>query len=127
MLLIKNPTGANEVLRTLELESGQLDLVLILNDRIADGRDVSWIWDVDFDLLADKTNSVICSGTRSAEMALRLSYAGFGEPLTVDSPLAAVRQAATGSTGKVWVLPTYTAMLSLRGELEQAGLVAAVK
>ena len=52
ILLIKNPAGANEVLRTLTLEDGQLDLWIALNDRIADGRDVSWIWDADFELLA---------------------------------------------------------------------------
>ena len=127
MLLIKNPTGANEVLRTLSLEADQLNLVLILNDGIADGRDVSWIWDADFDVLADRTSSVICSGKRSAEMALRLSYAGFGSATVVDEPLSAVREAAANGHGKVWVLPTYTAMLSLRSQLEQAGLVAAVK
>ena len=127
MLLIKNPTGANEVLRTLELEGDHLNLVVILNDRIADGRDVSWIWDADFDVLADRTTSVICSGTRSAELALRLSYAGYSSAVTVREPLTAVREAAANGNGKVWILPTYSAMLALRGQLEDAGLVAAVK
>ena len=52
LLLVKNPAGANEVLRTLALEDGQLDLLGVLNDRTADGRDVSWVWDADFELLA---------------------------------------------------------------------------
>ena len=76
ILLIKNPAGANEVLRTLTLEDGQLDLWIALNDGIADGRDVSWIWDADFELLAGRVRRVTCSGTRAEEMALRLKYAG---------------------------------------------------
>ncbi|HEX2231823.1 MAG TPA: MurT ligase domain-containing protein, partial [Thermoleophilaceae bacterium] len=75
ILLVKNPAGANEVLRTLTLEEGRLDLWLALNDRIADGRDVSWIWDADFELLAGRVRRVTCSGTRAEEMALRLKYA----------------------------------------------------
>jgi UDP-N-acetylmuramyl tripeptide synthase len=76
ILLIKNPAGANEVLRTLALEPGQHDLLGVLNDNVADGRDVSWIWDADFELLADRLRSVTCAGTRAAELALRFKYAG---------------------------------------------------
>ena len=76
ILLVKNPAGANEVMRTLALESGELDLLGILNDRTADGRDVSWIWDADFELLAPRVRRVTCAGTRAAELALRLKYAG---------------------------------------------------
>ncbi len=81
ILLIKNPAGANEVLRTLLLEAGEekLDLWIGLNDRIADGRDVSWIWDADFELLAGGVRRVTCAGTRAPEMALRLKYAGWPE------------------------------------------------
>src|SRR4051794_7205113 len=81
ILLIKNPAGANEVLRTLTLESSGegIDLWLALNDRIADGRDVSWIWDADFELLSSGVRRVICAGTRAPEMALRLKYAGWPE------------------------------------------------
>jgi UDP-N-acetylmuramyl tripeptide synthase len=79
ILLIKNPAGANEVLRTLSLESsdGGLDVWIALNDKIADGRDVSWIWDADFELLTRDVRRVICTGTRASEMALRLKYAGW--------------------------------------------------
>ena len=82
ILLIKNPAGANEVLRTLLLEADAsanghgLDLWIALNDRIADGRDVSWVWDADFELLAGQVRHVACAGTRAAEMAVRLKYAG---------------------------------------------------
>ncbi len=79
ILLIKNPAGANEVLRTLRLEAGEdgLDLWIALNDGIADGRDVSWVWDADFELLDGAVRRVVCTGTRAAEMAVRLKYAGW--------------------------------------------------
>ncbi|MGI8715869.1 MAG: MurT ligase domain-containing protein, partial [Solirubrobacteraceae bacterium] len=76
VLLIKNPAGSNEILRTLALEPGELDMLAILNDRTADGRDVSWIWDADFELLTGHVRHVTCSGSRAAELALRLKYAG---------------------------------------------------
>src|SRR6202035_1419357 len=76
ILLVKNPAGANEVLRTLALEHGEHDLLAVLNDNIADGRDVSWIWDADFELLSGRIRRITCSGTRAAELAVRLKYAG---------------------------------------------------
>src|SRR6185369_10399186 len=88
ILLVKNPAGANEVLRTLVLEEGPLDLWLALNDRIADGRDVSWIWDADFELLRGRVGSVTCSGTRAEEMALRFKYAGIDAQPVIDRDLA---------------------------------------
>ena len=124
ILLIKNPAGANEVLRTLTLEDGQLDLWMALNDKIADGRDVSWIWDADFEVLAGRARRVTCSGTRAEEMALRLKYAGIDAELDVERDLgdsldAAVRK-ATGE--RVYALPTYTALLDLRDLLADRGL-----
>ena len=101
ILLIKNPAGANEVLRTLRLEAaesgddGRLDLWIALNDRIADGRDVSWIWDADFELIAGVARSVVCAGTRAPELAVRLKYAGLDPELldgrAVDRALARPR------------------------------------
>ncbi len=76
ILLIKNPAGANEVLRTLALEPGDHDLIGVLNDKTADGHDVSWIWDADFEAIATRIRRATCSGTRAAELALRLKYAG---------------------------------------------------
>ena len=76
ILLVKNPAGANEVLRTLALEGGELDLFGVLNDRIADGRDVSWVWDADWETVAPHVARMTCSGTRAAELALRMKYAG---------------------------------------------------
>ncbi len=124
ILLIKNPSGANEVLRTLTLEDEQLDLWLALNDRTADGRDVSWIWDADFEILAGRVRRATCSGTRAEEMALRLKYAGIDALLEVDSDVersldTAVRSAAGE---QVYALPTYTALLELRDLLARRGL-----
>ena len=81
ILLVKNPAGANEVFRTLAAADGdgELDVWMVLNDRIADGRDISWIWDADFETLAPHAGRVVCSGTRAEELALRLKYAGVGE------------------------------------------------
>jgi len=126
ILLIKNPAGANEVLRTLQLESraGGIDLWIALNDRIADGRDVSWIWDADFELLADGVRRVVCAGTRAPEMALRLKYAGWPEErIEVVSAIEASLDAAVrGAEGRVFALPTYTALLELRKLLADRGL-----
>jgi lipid II isoglutaminyl synthase (glutamine-hydrolysing) len=124
ILLIKNPAGANEVLRTLTLEQGDLDLWMALNDNIADGRDVSWIWDADFEVLAGRARRVTCSGTRAEEMALRLKYAGIDAELDVERDLgrsldSAIHQAAGE---RVYALPTYTALLELRNLLAQRGL-----
>ena len=128
ILLVKNPAGANEVLRTLTLEDGKLDLWLALNDGIADGRDVSWIWDADFELLAGRVGRLTCSGTRAEEMALRLKYAGIDAQLAVDRDLSASLDAAVaaGEPGRpLYALPTYTALLELRDVLARRGLARA--
>jgi UDP-N-acetylmuramyl tripeptide synthase len=124
ILLIKNPAGTNEILRTLVREDGQLDVLGVLNDRTADGRDVSWIWDADFELLASQVRRVTCAGTRAAELALRLKYAGVrSESLHVVPALAdALDEALTAAPdGRLYALPTYTAMLELREELAERG------
>jgi lipid II isoglutaminyl synthase (glutamine-hydrolysing) len=127
ILLIKNPAGANEILRTLGLESDQLDMLAILNDNIADGRDVSWIWDADFELLSSRVHRVTCAGTRAAELAVRLKYAGVPESaLTVvpELPAALDRAVADAAGARVFALPTYTALLALRAELTARGHVS---
>jgi len=126
ILLVKNPAGANEVLRTLTLEDDQLDLWFALNDNIADGRDVSWIWDADFELLAGRVRRATCSGTRAEEMALRLKYAGIEAELSVDRDLEASLDSAvaSGDGRPLFALPTYTALLELRDLLARRGLAA---
>jgi lipid II isoglutaminyl synthase (glutamine-hydrolysing) len=119
ILLVKNPAGANEVLRTLALEPGEHDLLGVLNDNIADGRDVSWIWDADFELLTGRVRRFTCSGTRAPELAVRAKYAGIDPArIRVQPDLAAALREAAGDRpdpdAPLYALPTYTAMLSLR-------------
>ena len=126
ILLIKNPAGANEVFRTLR--SGgepEFDLWITLNDGIADGRDISWIWDADFELLAGAARRVICSGTRADELALRLKYAGLDGPQVEVAPLLedGLDRSLNGGDGRpLYALPTYTALLELRELLAARGL-----
>ncbi|HEU4905756.1 MAG TPA: MurT ligase domain-containing protein [Solirubrobacterales bacterium] len=126
ILLIKNPAGANEVLRTLKLEAaaGAVDLWIALNDGIADGRDVSWIWDADFELLAGAVRRVTCAGTRAPEIALRLKYAGWPEDaIAVEPGIEASLDRAVGEApGQLFALPTYTALLELHKLLSDRGL-----
>jgi UDP-N-acetylmuramyl tripeptide synthase len=126
LLLVKNPAGANEVVRTLELGVPPV-LVIALNDSIADGQDVSWIWDVDFEPLLEHAGVVIASGDRAAELGLRMIYGGLPrERLEVVPSLeeALDRGLALVEAGtELVILPTYTAMLVLRGVLADRGIV----
>ncbi|MHB1390752.1 MAG: MurT ligase domain-containing protein [Thermoleophilia bacterium] len=123
LLLVKNPAGFNEVVRTLLIEPGEKSLLLALNDNIADGRDISWIWDVDLEVLAGEVSFAVASGTRASEMAMRLIYAGVDRSkLTVQPELeTALREAIarTPAGETLYVLPTYTAMLALRQAIHQ--------
>jgi lipid II isoglutaminyl synthase (glutamine-hydrolysing) len=126
ILLVKNPAGANEILRTVALEPGELDVLAILNDRTADGTDVSWVWDADFEILAPRARHVTCAGTRAAELALRFKYAGVpvDRLRVVPSLPRALDEAIAGArSGRLFALPTYTALLELRDELARRGYV----
>ncbi len=124
VFLGKNPAGLNQVLRTIAAVPGEKRLLILLNDDIADGRDVSWIWDADFELLANGATSTIVSGHRAEDMALRLKYAGFPSGLPVvkgtNEALSLALQ-GTPPGEKLFVLPTYTAMLEVRGLLAKRG------
>jgi UDP-N-acetylmuramyl tripeptide synthase len=127
LLLVKNPAGANEALRTLAPNLDGAVLLLALNDRIADGRDVSWIWDVDFEVALPRAGHVVCSGTRASDMALRAKYAGVpGDRIEIVPGRAEALDHAlrlAGAGGTAYVLPTYTAMLELQRVAAERGLV----
>jgi UDP-N-acetylmuramyl tripeptide synthase len=128
MLLIKNPAGANEAIRTV-VDGGAPKVALIaLNDAIADGRDVSWIWDVDFEPLLDAVETLVVTGDRAEELALRFLYAGVPRERieVVPRSLAAALDRAvelTDEAAEIVCLPTYTAMLALRSLLAERGHV----
>lgn len=109
--LIKNPTGASEVLKTVDLNS---NIVIAINDNYADGRDISWLWDSDFEQLKDAQKLVIASGARANDMATRLKYAGIPQERIIIEPN--IKKAIDKATkdGKTTILPSYTALLSIK-------------
>lgn len=128
LVLVKNPAGFNAAIAAL-LETGRRPrLLAALNDRDADGRDVSWIWDADFESLAPSIEHVVVTGIRSRDLANRLKYAGVGrDRMEVVDGWGAAIDRAVGSVSmgdELVVLATYTAMLALRAELARRGHVA---
>ena len=126
LLLAKNPAGFNEVLRTVLRDSDQPTVLIAINDLTADGRDISWLWDVDFEMLAGRIRRAIITGIRAHDMDLRLKHAGVpDETRAVTTDLAQAFDLAIESTNgrRLYVLPTYTAMLQLRKILQRRGLV----
>ena len=126
MILAKNPAGFNEVIRTLSTQPGRKDVLLALNDNIADGRDVSWIWDIDFEMFAGRLQKVVCSGIRAWDMALRVKYSELAEEsLSVEPDLERALDAGLEDLipgGTLFIVPTYTAMLDLRSIMVRRGL-----
>ena len=125
LLLVKNPTGANQSLAAVFSDERPKTIVFALNDNFADGTDVSWIWDVEFEAFDLANSRFVVSGIRADDAAVRLKYAGI--PLdrlnVVADPVEACRRAAElAPVGEdVFVLPTYTAMMEIRGEFAPQG------
>ncbi|CAN5872881.1 MurT ligase domain-containing protein [soil metagenome] len=131
LLLIKNPVGFNEILRTFVTGGEAKNVLIAINDNHADGRDVSWLWDVDFEMLADAVDEgrtgglspFMVSGLRAEDMAVRLKYAGLPVGAVIpdcqDAISAALAATPAGET--LYVLPTYTAMLEIRKTLSDLG------
>lgn len=113
--LIKNPTGASEVLKTVDLSS---NILIMINDNYADGRDVSWLWDADFEYLKEAKNPIIVSGYRANDMAIRLKYAGVDSSKIVIIPKIKHSINYVLNTldinEKITILPTYTALLKIQ-------------
>ena len=121
ILLGKNPAGLNQALGTLLDGEARSHLLVLLNDKVADGTDVSWIWDTDWERLAPRAASLVVGGRRAADMALRLRYAGFPEPAQpihheIGAALLQALQALPPGAPLV-VVPTYTALLAVRERL----------
>jgi UDP-N-acetylmuramyl tripeptide synthase len=130
LLLIKNPVGFNEILRTFVTGAEARNVLIAINDNDADGRDVSWLWDVDFEMLADareegKTEAApfTVSGIRAEDMAVRLKYAELPVGPVIPDREEAIKAAleATSPGETLYVLPTYTAMLEIRQTLSEMG------
>ena len=131
LLLIKNPVGFNEILRTFVTDEAARNVLIAINDNDADGRDVSWLWDVDFEMLAearaesriDNLPPFMVSGVRARDMAVRLKYAELPVGSVVPDLKQAIREAlaATPPGETLYVLPTYTAMLEIRQTLSALG------
>ena len=123
IVLVKNPTGFNEIIRTVFPKNKKRYCFIAINDLIADGRDVSWLWDVDFEVMKGKTEKVVVSGIRSADMSLRLKYAGIKTD-SLNSNISEALEAAYNSlpAGEtLFVFPTYTAMLEIKSSLAKKG------
>lgn len=117
--LVKNPTGANEVMKYVVAHPQPKNICIILNDGTQDGTDVSWIWDAQFEMLMnDQTKRILCSGTRAYDLALRLKYAGYDNFEIIEDVNQACERLKELDTDS-FVLSTYTALQSTRAILRR--------
>lgn len=131
LTLVKNPTGFNQVLQTIfTAQSKVVRLLIVINDLAADGRDISWLWDVQFEYLgenSERIQGIICAGLRAEDMAVRLKYAGVPErKLRIEHSLeAALEQLQAMGSGDeaIFIFPTYTALFPMRALLEKRALI----
>ncbi|MBF0580297.1 DUF1727 domain-containing protein [Erysipelotrichaceae bacterium RD49] len=118
--LVKNPTGANEVMKVIERDGTRKAVVIVLNDREQDGTDVSWIYDTQFEkFMNPQTIGVICSGTRAGDMALRMYYGNYAGDLSVEPGIEAAVHQALDKSDTVYVVATYTALLPSRKAIKK--------
>ncbi len=124
MILVKNPAGCNQVLNYLTGLTEETIFVCCLNDRIADGTDISWIWDVNFEKLcelSDVLSRVYVSGVRGDDMSLRLKYAGIPlDKISIFDDYDSLIRAMSSQNLPVVIMPTYTAMMDLRAKMSAA-------
>lgn len=129
LTLVKNPIGFNQVIHTLIKLDKSIALLMAINDLASDGRDVSWLWDVDFERLCrqeENINYLICSGLRAEDLALRLKYAGFKEEKIIIEPdlkkaVQSLEQKKTDSLETFFALSNYSALFPLREILRSKG------
>ncbi len=126
IILVKNPAGYNQALDTLCLNNEEFSSAFLLNDNYADGTDISWIWDVNFEKLKDvPLNEVFISGSRAYDMAVRLKTAGLStENFKIETEYEALtEQIKNGKNKKLYILATYTAMINYRKYLHSKGYI----
>lgn len=126
MILVKNPTGFNQVLKYLLTQKEPCIISFLINDKLGDGTDISWLWDVDIEILAflqSKVRKFYCSGTRAEDMAIRLKYAGIpATSIIIEKNGGELINAMIETTTEnefIYLLPTYTAMLEIRETLKK--------
>lgn len=123
--LIKNPTGASEVLRTVNTGENA-GLLIIINDKYADGRDVSWLWDADFEMLKNYPNNIVISGIRAYDMAARMKYAGFdvSKIIMKEDIKTAIKFSLDmiQENEQLLIMPTYTALLEMQHILKKSSI-----
>ena len=108
--LIKNPVGASEVLKSVDLDS---NILICINDNYADGRDVSWLWDTDFEALKNAKKEIVLTGTRANDIALRLKYAEINNIKVMSNLAEAIDYVGKNADENITILPTYTALLKI--------------
>lgn len=126
LILVKNPTGFNQVLDYLLTEDKNMQIAFIINDKLADGTDISWLWDVDFEKLQkiqEITGMFYTSGIRSEDMAVRLKYSGiYSDKIKIIKNYEELISTGLSSTEEghsFYILPTYTSMLEIRSVLKK--------
>lgn len=114
-LLIKNPTGFNQVIQSFFQDKTPVPILIVVNDNFADGQDISWLWDAAVEDIAS-TGPIVVSGLRAYDMALRLEYAG-KRCTVIEDPIEALTMLSKQDSENIFVLPTYTALLDIRRRL----------
>jgi lipid II isoglutaminyl synthase (glutamine-hydrolysing) len=126
IILVKNPAGYDQAINTISLDKNNMNIAFLLNDNYADGRDVSWIWDVNFEKLSSlKLMKIMVGGIRLYDMAVRLKVSGLDENKfsMCDTFEHLLEEIKSCSDNKVYILATYTAMISLRKFLHSKGYI----
>ena len=118
--LVKNPAGANEILKYIEDEEGKKSFIFLLNDNFADGKDISWIWDVNFEYMS-KLDNVILTGTRAYEMAIRVKFARICDNISVEKDIDKCIDTLLGFDTKLYVISTYTGLFDIRKKIIERG------
>ena len=114
--LVKNPAGANEILKYIEDEKGKKSFIILLNDNFADGKDISWIWDVNFEYMS-KLDNVILTGTRAYEMATRVKFSRICDNISVEKDIDKCVDTLLSFDTKLYVISTYTGLFDIRKKI----------